>query len=110
MEWLAIITQNTTHTIQRPHTIVSHTEPGGHSMLASTIQISNNNPTNPHPTHKRVKQAKESQPEKTNPHQPDPKAQPMEYLIPQDPTVCLDPSSSHHTPQVPHQQPQKSYQ
>ncbi len=75
-----------------------HTPPGhacGHQMLASTIQISNNNPTNPHQPRtgtSRQREDKKNQPPpprtRTQRHTPRPAA-----LIPQDPTVCHDPTT-----------------
>ncbi len=50
-----------------PHPTVSHTKQGGHLMLASTIQISNNNPTNPQPESTDPDQAKGGT-KKPNPH------------------------------------------
>ena len=78
-------------------------------MLASTIQISNNTPTNPHTT--LTHDASKGEPTR-NTKPPNPQApsgtQTLSYLILQDPTVCLDPSNPRTHPTFHTHNPERS--
>ena len=58
-----------------------------HGMLASTIQISNNNPTNPSTHHRALQRRRTKETSRTN----HPTRAIHPDLIPQDPTACHDP-------------------
>ena len=65
-------------------------------MLASTMQISNNNPTNPHTTNQHQDSRAKGGTRTTNPH-PALTSQARHGLMLQDPTVCQT-IPHHHDP------------
>ena len=83
---------------------------GCKKMLASTMQISNNNPTN---THTPPPRPPNGQTRHTAKHRQRGEPEDSARLIPQDPTVCLTPSPTNARQQVPKRRthpPQKSKQ
>ena len=67
-------------------------------MLASTMQISNNNPTNTLNHTCGLEQREEQKPNHTHPRRGRPTRGQDVRLIPQDPTVCLTPSPTNAGP------------